>query len=116
MWKRIGTLSVFVVLVFHTLAFAHGGGAHIMGTVADLDAHHVVVKTKDGKTQSVLVNDQTTYRKGKTTATRADLKVGDRVVVHTTGKGDPLTAGEIHFSSAGKAQGHAGMNHSPTKP
>ncbi len=116
MWKRIGTLSVFVVLVFHTLAFAHGGGAHIMGTVAALDAQHVVVKTKEGKTQSVLVNDQTTYRKGKATATSADLQVGDRVVVHTTGKGDPLTAGEIHFSSAGKAQSHAGMNHSPTKP
>jgi len=87
-----------------------------MGTVADVDAQHVVVKTKDGKTQSVLVNDQTTYRKGKTTATRADLKVGDRVVVHTTGKGDPLTAGEIHFSSASKAAGHGGMNHSPTTP
>ncbi len=116
MWKRIGTLSVFVVLVFHTLAFAHGGGTHVMGTVAALDAQHVVVKTKDGKTMSVLLNDKTTYRKGAAAATSADLKVGDRVVVHTTGKGDPLTAGEIHFSSAGEAQGHAGMKHSPTKP
>jgi len=116
MLKRIGTLSVFVVLFFHTPAFAHGGGRHIMGTVADVDAQHVVVKTKDGKTQSVQVNDQTTYRKGKATATSADMKVGDRVVVHTTGKSDPLTAGEIHFSSAGEAQGHAKMNQSPTKP
>ena len=87
-----------------------------MGTVADVDAQHVVVKTKDGKTQSVRVTDQTTYRKGKATATSADLKVGDRVVVHTTGKSDPLTAGEIHFSSPGEAQGHAKMNQSPTKP
>ncbi|HJY82355.1 MAG TPA: DUF5666 domain-containing protein [Candidatus Binatia bacterium] len=116
MLKRIGMLSVFIVLFFHTAAFAHGGGLHIMGTVADMDAQHVVVKTKDGKTQSVQVNDQTTYRKGKTTATSADLQVGDRVVVHTTGKGDPLTAKEIHLSSAGKAQGHAKMNPSPTKP
>jgi len=116
MLKCIGILSVFIVLFFHTAAFAHGGGLHIMGTVADKDAQHVVVKTKDGKTQSVQVNDQTTYRKGKTTATSADLQVGDRVVVHTTGKGDPLTAKEIHLSSAGKAQGHAGMHHSSTKP
>src|SRR5882672_46431 len=112
MWKRIGTLSVFVVLVFRTLAFAHGGGMHVMGTVAALDAQHVVVKTKAGKTRSILLNDKTTYRKGAAAVTSADLKVGDRVVVHTMGKGDPLTAGEIHFSSAGKAQGHAGMNHS----
>jgi ribosomal protein S1 len=116
MLKRIGTLSVFVMLFFYTPAFAHEGGLHIMGTVADVDARHVVVKTKVGKTQSVQVNDQTTYRKGKAPATSADLKVGDRVVVHTTGKGDPLTAGEIHFSSAGKAAGHAETNHNPTKP
>ena len=116
MLRRIGTLSVFVVLVFHTLAFAHGGGPHVMGTVAALDAQHVVVKAKDGKTTSVLLNEKTTYRKGSAAATSADLKVGDRVVVHTTGKGDSLTAGEIHFSSAGEAQGHEGMKHSPTKP
>ncbi|MBI3302573.1 MAG: hypothetical protein HYZ72_10955 [Deltaproteobacteria bacterium] len=116
MWNRIGTLSVFVVLVFHALAFAHGGGTHVMGTVAALDAQHVVVKTKEGKTRSVLVTEKTTYRKGAAAATSADLKVGDRVVVHTTGKGDPLTAGEIHFSSAGEARGHTGMNHSPTTP
>lgn len=105
-----------MVLVFHTLAFAHGGGMHIMGTVAVLDAQHVVVKTKEGKTMSVLVNDKTTYRKGAAAATSADLQVGDRVIVHTTGKGDPLTAGEIRFSSAGKAQGHAGMTHRATTP
>jgi len=116
MVKRIGTLSVFVVLVFPTLAFAHGGGMHIMGTVAALDAQHVVVKTKDGKTMSILLNEKTMYRKGAAAATSADPKVGDRVVVHTTGKGDLLTAGEIHFSPAGEAPGHAGMKHSPTPP
>ncbi len=116
MVKRLGPFSVFVVLVFYTLAFAHGGGMHVMGTVADLDAQHVVVKTKDGKTRSVLVTEKTTYRKGKAAATSAELQVGDRVVVHTTGKGEPLTAGEIHFSSAGEAQGHEGMKHSPTTP
>ena len=109
MWKRIGAFSAVMVLALHTLAFAHGGGVHIMGVVTDMDAQHLVVKTKDGKTQSVQVNDQTTYRKGKTTAASADLKVGDRVVVHTTGKDDPLTAGEIHFSSAGEQKGHEGM-------
>jgi hypothetical protein len=116
MFKRIGTLSLFILLLCHTPAFAHGGGMHIKGTIADVDAQHIVVKTKEGKTQSVQVNDQTTYRKGKAATTSADLQVGDRVVVHTTGKSDPLTAKEIHLSSAGKAQGHAQMNHSPTKP
>jgi hypothetical protein len=115
MWSS-STLLVLVILFFTPLAFAHEGGMHIMGTVADLDAQHVVVKTKDGKTQSVLVNDQTMYHKGKAAASGADLQVGDRVVVHTTGKGDPLTAREIHFSSTGKAQGQAEMKHRATTP
>ena len=116
MLKRIGALAVFVVLVFHTLAFAHGGRTHVMGTVTALDAQHVVVKTKAGKTLSVLVNEKTTYRKGAAAATSTDLRVDDRVVVHTTGKRDPLTAGEIHFSSPDEKKGHEGMKHSPTKP
>ena len=116
MWKRLGACSVGLVLGLHTLAFAHGGGTHIMGTVTDLDAQHVVVKTKAGKTQSVVVNEQTKYRKGETAAASGDLKVGDRVVVHTTGKEEPLTAGEIHFSSASAQQGHTGMTPSGETP
>ena len=116
MLKRIATLTVFMVVFFHTLAFAHGGGTHIMGMVATLDAQHVVVKTKDGKTLSILLNKETEYRKGTTAATSTDLKVGDRVVVHATGKGNKMTASEIHFSSPGKGKGHAGMKHSTTKP
>jgi hypothetical protein len=116
MWKCNSTLLGLVILCFTPLAFAHEGGMHIMGTVADLDAQHVIVKTKDGRTQSVLVNDQTTYHKGKAAASGADLQVGDRVVVHTTGKGDPLTAREIRFSSTGKAQGQAEMKHGATTP
>jgi hypothetical protein len=87
-----------------------------MGTVAALDAQHVVVKTKDGKTTSILLHKETKYRKGKAAATGTDLKVGDRVVVHATGKEDTLTANEIRFSSPDEGKDHGGMTHSPTKP
>lgn len=113
MLKGIGPLSVFVVFVFHTLAFAHGGETHIMGTVTALDKVHVEVKTRDGKNISILLNKETQYRKGTAAATSADLKVGDRVVVHATGKGDTVTADEIHFSPTGTAKGHEEMMHSP---
>ena len=116
MLKRIGALTVCMVVFFHTLVFAHGNETHVMGTVAALDAQHVVVKTKDGKTTSILLHKETKYHKGKAAATGADLKVGDRVVVHATGKGDTLTASEIHFSSPDEGKGHEGMTHSPTKP
>ena len=116
MLKRIGTLTVCTVVFFHALVFAHGNETHVMGTVAALDAQHVVVKTKDGETTSILLHKETKYHKGKAAATGADLKVGDRVVVHATGKGDTLTASEIRFASAGEAHGHEGMKHSTTKP
>ena len=116
MVKRMSTLAVLVVLFFHGQVFAHGKGTHVMGTVTALDAQHVVVKTKDGKTISIQLNSKTTYRKGTAAATGADLKVGDRVVVDATGEGDMLTASEIRFSSGGEVKGHEGMHHSPTTP
>lgn len=116
MLTRIRTLSLLIVLFFHTSVLAHEGKPHIMGTVTALDTQHVVVQTKDGKTTSVVLNTETKYRKGQTAATGADLKVGDRVVVHTTGKGDALTASEVHFSSSGKKKSHEGMTHSPATP
>jgi hypothetical protein len=116
MFKRISTLTVCVFVFVHTLAFAHGGATHVMGTVVTLDAEHVVVKTKDGKTLSILLTKETKYRKGKATATDADLKVGARVVVEATGEGDTLTASEIRFASSGQKKGHEGMTHSTTTP
>jgi ribosomal protein S1 len=119
--KRINTLVVVVVVCFHTLALAHGDRPHVMGTVKALDAQQIVVQTKEGKTISIHLNEATKYRKEKATATRADLKVGDRVVVHATSEGDTLTASEIRFSSASKEkgheehEGHEGMTHGPTK-
>lgn len=111
MLKRMSTLAVITVFCLHTLAFAHGDKPHVMGTVAAVDAQHVVVQTKKGKTLSILLNKATQYRKGEAAATGADLKVGDRVVVDATGEGDTLTASEIRFASPGEKTDHKGMMH-----
>lgn len=116
MVKCIITLTVCAVLFFHTLAFAHGGVPHVMGTVVTLDAQRVEVKTKAGKTISVRLNSETKYRKGKARAAGADLWVGDRVVIEATGQEDTLTADEIRFSSPGEKKGHEALHHSPTAP
>ena len=111
MLKRMSTLAVITVFCLHTLAFAHGDKPHVMGTVAAVDAQHMVVQTKKGKTLSILLNKATQYRKGEAAATGAALKVGDRVVVEATGEGDTLTASEIRFASPGEKTGHEGMMH-----
>jgi len=117
---RTGTLSLVMVLFFHTAVLAHEGKPHVMGTVTSLDAQHVEVKTKKGQTVSIRLNSETKYRKGKAKATGTDLQVGDRVVIEATGEGETLTADEIRFASPGErkdhAKGHEGMPHHPTAP
>ncbi|HSD11531.1 MAG TPA: hypothetical protein VLF14_11120 [Candidatus Binatia bacterium] len=86
-------------LVCVSSASAHGTQRHVLGTVSELDATHLVVKTNDGKSQSILRNTKTKYVHGKSAATADDLKVGDRVVVHASASGDPPTATTIRFST-----------------
>ncbi len=66
-----------------------------MGTVAVVDASHVEIDTKDGKKVSVVLNKETKCLRGKTSATAADIKVGDRIVVTAVEKGHKEIAREI---------------------
>jgi hypothetical protein len=53
----------------------------IAGTIAAMDAHSITLKTRDGQTAQVALDDRTQYRKGREAATPADFKVGDMVFV-----------------------------------
>jgi hypothetical protein len=68
-----------------------------MGTVASVDATHIDVKTKDGKTVKVTLNDKTKCKKGDANAATADVKPGMKVSVHLADDG---SAGEVHLSPA----------------
>jgi len=76
---------------------------HVLGTVREVAADHVVVETKDGGKESIAVDGSTRYFRGDASVKPGDLKVGDRVVVHAT-PSDPPTAKTIRFSSAGAAK------------
>jgi len=61
---------------------AHEGHEHkLMGKVAVLDAVHIEVESQDGKNTSIQLTPETKYMSGKTAATAAEVKVGQRVVV-----------------------------------
>ncbi len=111
MKTKAGVVFALLVLLYGAPVFAHGGKTHIMGTVAALDAEHVVVKDRDGKSVSVSVTKDTTYEKGEAPATAADLKVGERVVVDVTGKEGEFTAAEIRFGASHHDEGHEGGHH-----
>ena len=109
------TLSLLFTLLCSAPVFAHEGKVHVMGTVTALDAEHVVVKDREGKTVPIRLTKDTKYQKGEAAAVAADLKVGDRVVIDVTGKEDDPTATEIR-SSALPQPGHEGASHHADHP
>ena len=99
MLKRITVLLLGLVLMNATLASGHEGKRHVMGVVTGLNAKHVLVKTKDGKTVSILLTRETKYFKGQAGASATDLMIGIRVVVDVTGEGAKATASEIRLGT-----------------
>ena len=118
--KRL-LLLVFTLGLFATVANAHNGMIHIMGTVSSITDHDISVKGTDGKTQTVLLTDATKFSTTRMTAAAKDIKVGDHVVIHATKKGDQLIAAEVKVGTM-KMKGMLGdmsgmkMDNAPSKP
>jgi len=95
-------LGICAIFVFATLVQAHGGGAHLMGTITAVDAKTVTIKDKDGKTIAVNLDKETKYVRDKRPASTADLKVGTRVVIHAKmdEKTKAYTAQEVDLAAA----------------
>ena len=83
MFKHLiaGSLTI---LISAGLLLAHGDATHIMGTITAVQGDHATVKLQDGKTEMVMFTKTTKYLNGTKAATKADLKVGSRVVIDAT--------------------------------
>ena len=91
------------VLVVPAAALAHGGHAHkVMGTVSSISGNHVVVKTTDGKTVTVMLDAKTRITRGKEVLTLDALKVGDRLVAEGPENKEIVTAKSIQVGAAAK--------------
>lgn len=111
MRKAAVILSFLATLALSGRAMAHEGHAHkVMGTVVQVHTAekvtHVEVKTTDGKTVVLTVDDQTKFLKGKAAATLKDVTVDARVVAKVTMEGQTTKASEIVIAE-GPAKPHA---------
>jgi translation initiation factor IF-1 len=110
----------FLALIVLTAAgaFGHGDKKHVVGTLEKINADSVVVKTADGKSVEVKLAAATVYVARIDNADKpakvSDLAVGDRVVIHTTPKGETLEADEIKFSPASAAHTAAPVAKKPS--
>lgn len=108
----VAGLSLVAALMIPGRLLAHEGHK-VLGTVTVVDASHLEVKDQAGKTVSIALTAQTTYRKpGATAATQAqpaaaaDVKVGQRVAVSVTHQGEKMTATEVLLGVVDGAHAH----------
>jgi hypothetical protein len=98
--KARALILIACISLIAAAAFAHGDEEHVIGTVASVTTDSITVKTTANALITVAVVPQTTFSKNKAAAKLADLKVGDRVVIHakepTEGK---LVADTVQFST-----------------
>ncbi len=87
-------------LLWGTLAFAHDGMEHILGTVTAITDHSLSVKTRDGAARTVEFDGETKFLKGDAPATIKDVQVGSRVVIHAHKNDNSLHAAEVRIGAA----------------
>ena len=101
------------VLLFAVLALAHGNEQHVMGTITAISGDSITVQTMDKQSKVVYINDKTKFTKSGAAASRNDLEVGDRVVIHAGKEGDKLMAHMVAFgvSQSAASNGHSARSH-----
>jgi hypothetical protein len=83
---------------------AHGSGKHVRGYVEKLSSESITVKTTAGKIVEAAVGTKTTYTRGDHAIQKADIRAGDRIVIHATEVNGKLVAHTVQIgtASAGK--------------
>lgn len=101
---QLAILAVLALGILSTIAMAHGGEEHVTGVVTKVSSTAVTVKTTDGKTVQVGFDAKTTYTRVDQPIQKADIKVGDRVVIHAEEVDEKLTAHTVQIGVANPTQ------------
>ncbi len=95
-----GLIALPLIGLLAPMLLAHGNEKHVLGTVAKISDTEITVETKTKEAVKVKIVAETKFVKSGAPATRKDLKVGDRVVIHAKPLGDTLEAQEVRFGAA----------------
>src|ERR1700686_5564243 len=90
---QVALLAILSLALLPTIAPAHGGEEHVIGTVTKVSDTSVTVKTTAGKIVEVGFDAKmTTYARAKLPTQKSDIKVGDRIVIHAMEVNEKLVA------------------------
>src|SRR5262249_31600765 len=98
--RNIIITSVFLLLAFAALTFAHGGFDHVMGSVVKVENNVLTVKTARGVV-AVKLDAKTEFTKSDHPAAIADLIPGSRVVVDIKEGDKDKLAHSVKIGAAG---------------
>jgi hypothetical protein len=87
---------------FGASAYAHEGGMHSHGTVKEITADRIVITTTEGKDVAVGLDPETRIVRGHQTITPADVRPGERAVVHATNRDGKVEATEVMVAQTAK--------------
>ena len=97
-------MALAAALALPAYARAHEGHAHkVMGTITTHQENHLEVKTKDGKTVTITLNDKTSIVRGTDKLDPTALKPRERVVVDVGNGKAPMIAREVKLGAAAEA-------------
>lgn len=82
-----------------TIAAAHGGAEHVIGTVTKVSDTSVTVKTTARKAVEVVFDAKTSFTRAKQPIQKADIKVGDRMVIHALEVNEKLIAHTVEIGT-----------------
>ncbi len=100
--RLIALIIAVTGIVGPAVLAAHEGHAHkVMGTVSSISGKNLMVKTTDGKTVMVMLDDKTKVTSGKNTVDASTLKVGDRVVAEGPEEHEMISATSVKVGAAG---------------
>jgi hypothetical protein len=98
-------LAIVWLALLPTIAAAHGGEEHVIGTVVKISDTSLTVKTTTGKTVEVGFDTKmTTYERANQPIQKTDIKVGDRVVIHAMEVNEKLIAHTVEIATAAVAK------------
>jgi len=98
-------LAIMSLALLPTIATAHGGEEHVIGTVTKISDTSITVKTAAGKSVEVGFDAKmTTYERAKQPIQKTDIKVGDRVVIHAMEMNEKLVAHTVEIGKATAAK------------
>ena len=78
------------------------GKEFIAGKVKAIDGTNITVDRVDGQTQTIAVDENTSFRKQRDSITLADIKVGDQIMGRGALKAGVFVASQLNVGEPGR--------------